>query len=483
MIDKREIIDAAAALGLNPHVVEKDYVLGWLLWGIYSHEAVEESWLFKGGTCLKKCFFETYRFSEDLDFTITDPSHIDEGFLKTVFAEIGERIYEQTGIELPPDFQQFDIYKNPRGRESCSGRIGYQGPVSPRGQNMPRVKLDLTADEHVVLPPVQLQVFHPYSDAPDDGIVIQSYAYEEAFGEKVRALADRARPRDLYDVINLFRNAEARPTAAVLLDVLRQKCEFKGIEFPVLAQIEPHRPLLEGGWAQMLAHQLPALPPFTTFWDEVPVFLAWLESGAAPRIPAAYVGASGEEIIRDRTMRLPVSGRAQSYLEIIRFAASNMLCVDLDYQGSTRRIEPYSLRRTRESNIILHAHNLDKNEHRSYRVDLIQGARVTGQIFSPRFAIELTPTGPISIAPTAKRGGSRPASTGGKLTRLSRSRPIHARQSRGSVFPSGPTYVYECTYCGKRFSRKKQTRSLNPHKDKNGYPCSGRYANWVDTRY
>ena len=231
MIDKREIIDVAAALGLNPHVVEKDYVLGWLLWGIYSHEAVGESWLFKGGTCLKKCFFETYQFSEDLDFTITDPSHIDEGFLKTVFAEIGERIYEQTGIELPPDFQQFDIYKNPRGRESCSGRIGYQGPVSPRGQNMPRLKLDLTADEHVVLPPVQLQVFHPYSDAPDDGIVIQSYAYEEAFGEKVRALADRARPRDLYDVINLFRNAEARPTAAVLLDVLRQKCEFKGIEF------------------------------------------------------------------------------------------------------------------------------------------------------------------------------------------------------------------------------------------------------------
>ena len=53
MIDRREIVDAATALGLNPHVVEKDYVLGWLLWGIYSHEAVGESWLFKGGTCLK----------------------------------------------------------------------------------------------------------------------------------------------------------------------------------------------------------------------------------------------------------------------------------------------------------------------------------------------------------------------------------------------------------------------------------------------
>ena len=33
MIDKREIIDTAAALGLTPHVVEKDYVLGWLMRG------------------------------------------------------------------------------------------------------------------------------------------------------------------------------------------------------------------------------------------------------------------------------------------------------------------------------------------------------------------------------------------------------------------------------------------------------------------
>ena len=64
MIDKPEIIDGATASGLTLHVVEKDYVLGWLLWGIDNHRAVSESWLFKGGPCLKKCFFETYRFSE-----------------------------------------------------------------------------------------------------------------------------------------------------------------------------------------------------------------------------------------------------------------------------------------------------------------------------------------------------------------------------------------------------------------------------------
>lgn len=482
MIDKREIIDAATALGLNPHVVEKDYVLGWLLWGINGHEALAESWIFKGGTCLKKCFFETYRFSEDLDFTLTDPAHIDAEFLKAVFAEIGERVYEQTGIELPPDFQQFDIYDNPRGGRSCQGRIGYQGPVSPRGKNMPRVKLDLTADERVVLPPALSPVFHPYSDALDDGIVVHSYAYEEAFGEKVRALAERTRPRDLYDVVNLFRNAEARPSAAVLLDVLRQKCEYKGIGVPVLADLEPHRADLEGGWSTMLAHQLPALPPVDAFWDVLPAFFIWLEGGAAPEIPAAYAGAAGEELIQERTLRLPVSDAAQSHLEIIRFAAANRLCVELEYQGSARLIEPYSLRRSREGNIILHAHNIDKGEHRSYRVDRIEAARVTNQTFIPRFAVELSPKGIVAIAPTTTR---EPANSGGSGlgARVSSPRLRRARATRSFGFSGGPTYVYECSYCGKRFNRKTQTTSLNPHKDKHGYPCSGRYAHLIDTRY
>ena len=76
MIDRREILDTAETFGLLPHVVEKDYVLGWVLAGIYGQRTLAKSWIFKGGTCLKKCYFETYRFSEDLDFTLTDPSQI-----------------------------------------------------------------------------------------------------------------------------------------------------------------------------------------------------------------------------------------------------------------------------------------------------------------------------------------------------------------------------------------------------------------------
>ena len=59
MISRQEIIDVAIAAGLIPHVVEKDSVLGRLPWGINSSEKLSGSWVFKGGTCLKKYFFET----------------------------------------------------------------------------------------------------------------------------------------------------------------------------------------------------------------------------------------------------------------------------------------------------------------------------------------------------------------------------------------------------------------------------------------
>jgi predicted nucleotidyltransferase component of viral defense system len=255
LIDRREILEMAERVSLIPHTVEKDYALGWLLAGIYAHEELKDKWLFKGGTCLKKCFFETYRFSEDLDFTLLDAGHIDEAFLKRVFAEVGAWVYDRSGIEMPADRQDFEFFRNPRDNIACQGKVSYRGPISSR--DLPRIKLDLTADERVVLPPKRVKIFHPYTDAPPDGIEVLAYDYVEAFAEKFRALGERTRPRDLYDVVQLYRNAEARPGQVEFLAVLRQKCEFKGIEIPQIAVLEPHRSDLEAGWQHMLAASTP----------------------------------------------------------------------------------------------------------------------------------------------------------------------------------------------------------------------------------
>ena len=478
MIDKRDILEAASALGLLPGVVEKDYVLGWLLAGINAHPALSAYWVFKGGTCLKKCYFETYRFSEDLDFTLLDESQIREGFLRRALNEVIEWVADASGILLPPDQLSFDIYENRRGRVSCQGKIGYRGPVSPSTSagGWPKIKIDLTADERLVLPAVRREVFHPYTDRPDEGIWIDCYTYEEAFGEKVRALAERTRPRDLYDVVNLYRHGDTRPSPAVLRDVLEQKCDYKGIPLPTLTALEPHRADLEAMWQNMLAHQLPVLPPVADFWAALPEIFAWLMGQAEAPVRAPIEAAAAEITIRSRVLPMSVPLRARAPLEVIRFAAANHLCVDLSYDGSIRRIEPYSLRQTAEGNFVLHAIRSDSGEHRSYRIDRMHGASVTTQSFTPRYLVELSVEGPLPVAPSL----ARPA-----IDRPAR-QPRPAPHARAFAPPrsNGPTYVYRCTVCGKTFNRKTMDSTLNPHKNaRTGYDCYGTYGTYVKTKY
>ena len=80
MIGKTELLEYSKIISLEPATVEKDYILSWILAAIYQNTELKESWVFKGGTCLKKCYFETYRFSEDLDFTLLKSDHIEESF-------------------------------------------------------------------------------------------------------------------------------------------------------------------------------------------------------------------------------------------------------------------------------------------------------------------------------------------------------------------------------------------------------------------
>jgi len=84
VIGKQDILERAAEWQLRPEVVEKDYVLGWLLAGIASHPETARQWVFKGGTALKKCYFETYRSSKCLDFSLLPGAAYSETDLKRV---------------------------------------------------------------------------------------------------------------------------------------------------------------------------------------------------------------------------------------------------------------------------------------------------------------------------------------------------------------------------------------------------------------
>ena len=228
MIANREIANLAGEWQLAHQVVEKDYVLGWLLAAIAEHPQTR-SWAFKGGTCLRKCWFETYRFSEDLDFTVTE-SDLDAGRLAETFMEIASWLDDRCGLGLIVDDGSFRQRQNKRGKPTIEGRLGYLGPLGM--PTPPKVKLDLTADEAIVRGLESRPVLHPFSDAPPSPAAghlarVVCYSLPELLGEKIRALAEQCRPRDLYDVVHTHRHPDLIGRADDVVQVLTANADSK----------------------------------------------------------------------------------------------------------------------------------------------------------------------------------------------------------------------------------------------------------------
>ena len=220
-----------------------------------------------------------------------------------------------------------------------------------------------------------------------------------------------------------------------------------------------------------------------TFWDALPEIVIGSAPSRSPlrRCPRQYAHPRA-------VIDLPSGSRGQGLIDMIRFAAANRLLVEIDYrdkQGnrSTREIEAYSLRRSQAGDVLLMAVRADSGQPRSYLADSILGVKVTQMSFTPRYPIELTPSGPQSISRIA-RSSSGSTFRAGRTPTVRRSPARRSTRSTGFGAASGPTYVFKCTVCGKTFDRKSYDAKLNKHKNKRtGYECYGTIGIFVRTKY
>jgi predicted nucleotidyltransferase component of viral defense system len=391
MIPRRELEQLRAEWTLDIAVIEKDYLLGWMLAGIAAHPSLGRTWVFKGGTCLRKCYYETFRFSEDLDFTVMPGGPDEPGDLRNAFTQIAEWLREESGIELTVDGTAFRRRQNKRGKLTTQGRIAYHGPN--RQHMLPKVKIDITADEVLADRPILRPIGHPYGDAPLPAGRVLCYSITELFAEKLRALAERCRPRDLYDVVHMYRHPDLIGRQKPVAATLARKCGHVGIDVPTLDTIRssPFRQEIEAEWENMLGHQIPQpLPPFTGFWSELDNVFRWLDGTLrVGTLPRAELGDL------DPAWQIPqaiTSWRRGVPLELLRYAGVNRLKVDIDYRAESgrrgpRRVEPYSLRRTKDRNLVLMVIN-DRRQLRSYRTDRIAGIKPTTETFIPTYQVE-----------------------------------------------------------------------------------------------
>ena len=290
MISRFDLDERVREWQLRDNVVEKDYVIGWVLWGIGANNALSDGWAFKGGTCLKKCYIETFRFSEDLDFTVLPGGPFEHDDVVDALNETLRRVQDESGI----DFTQRQIrYRVRPDRSSAEGRIYYLGPRE--APTVASIKLDLTRNEEIVRPTVLRPIGHSYPDQLPGRASVRCYSFEEVFAEKLRALGERGRPRDLYDVVLLYRRPDLRGHPSLISDTLAAKCQSKGVPIPSLEEVASDAAHVEltSEWENMLAHQLPQLPPFDHIWGELPNVFAWL-AGLVPmeNLPPIPTGAN-----------------------------------------------------------------------------------------------------------------------------------------------------------------------------------------------
>jgi predicted nucleotidyltransferase component of viral defense system len=474
MITYQELKNLVTEWGLRDDVIEKDYVIGWLLWGIGSDPNLGSYWAFKGGTSLKKCYIETWRFSEDIDFTVLPGGPDKPGTIEPMVQRVLEKVHNESGIDFS---LKAPVFKYSEKYLYTEGSVYYRGP---RNAPLARVKLDISGSEKVVRPTVLRKIYHPYSGSLPKPDHIRCYSFEEVFAEKLRAMGERGRPRDLYDIVHLFRRRDLQAEPRLIAEVLKDKCETKGVPIPTLKSIQnagTKRELMSE-WENMLGHQLPVLPPFEQFWDELPNIFNWLAGVVKPQKLASISTGQGENLTWTPPPTIAQWGLGIP-LESIRFAAINHLCVKIEYLKEGHRLttyllEPYSLRKTQDDNIILHAIKHDSSDHRTFRIDWIKRVEVTKKTFKPSYEIEFSPTGAIHAPETSRK--SDVGSFGDIATPFKPS----TRPKTSSYF--GIKYVFQCGLCQKKFTRSEYNLKLNAHKNSYGMNCSGRTGFFVGNK-
>ncbi len=251
MIKPGEIQKKARAVGVRDQQIEKDYVLSWILQGIAMHTELSNAIVFKGGTVLKKVYFEDYRFSEDLDFTLLD-DNISNQQIFEYFNEVFEYVKEEANIPLGI------IEDNEHEDGGINFYISYVGPLGGMGANK-RVKLDISKSEKLQFEPTEKDVITPYTDQENHKLLC--YSLEEILVEKLRSVMQRMQARDFYDIWYLLEIHNL--DIDFYITEFIAKCESKDVNpNDFFKKLEQRLPQYKARWQKSMKDQIQDLPEF-----------------------------------------------------------------------------------------------------------------------------------------------------------------------------------------------------------------------------
>jgi len=267
MISDRELRQAAARAGLGVGQAEQEYALLCVLDALGQTSPLSDAFCLKGGTALRLIYFDDWRHSVDLDFSVLSGLSSEE--LRPLVEEWFIQVETMHGVEM----RALDVHL-------ANGAVRMRGQFVGPLRHPARLLFDITLDELVLLPPQRRSVL--VSPFPTLRPVVLTYALEEILAEKMRSILQRGKSRDYYDVWRLLGEKSAAFDVSVVRSILVRKCQHRDLDKPTVQAFLLPQYLAEAGvyWARDLVEQVApqSLPDWTTVTAELAEMLGTLVS-------------------------------------------------------------------------------------------------------------------------------------------------------------------------------------------------------------
>lgn len=166
----------------SPRLVEQDLIICRALVSIYSDPFLKEHLAFRGGTALHKLYLEPQpRYSEDIDLVQVNAEPIKETIdhLREALSWLGEPVVKQ---------------------KKHNNTLVFRVQPTDVGAGEIHLKVEINCKEHFSVFPMVRVHFSVENDWFSGQCDVLTYELDELVGTKVRALYQRLKGRDLFDV-------------------------------------------------------------------------------------------------------------------------------------------------------------------------------------------------------------------------------------------------------------------------------------------
>lgn len=175
--------------------VEQDLIICRALVEIFSHPVLADNLAFRGGTALFKLHLSPVRYSEDIDLVQMHP-----GPIGPVMNALQEKLNAWLG--------------NPK-RKQGEGRVTLTYRMTSEAGMPLRLKVETNSREHFTVLGFEKRNFDVRSRWFSGSASILTYPLDELLGTKVRALYQRKKGRDLFDLWTALTTTKALPDLVI----------------------------------------------------------------------------------------------------------------------------------------------------------------------------------------------------------------------------------------------------------------------------